>query len=94
MVGKEETIHLLKYNLYVYIIHNLWYLSFAFNLTYKNIYNVNVYAEDESNATTDNSSFKILIDAYFVGDIGFSLDNNSDGIYDSFNINETIIIFL
>lgn len=65
----------------------------TFNVTHNwksaGVYTVNVSAEDYNNATSGNRSLVVLIDTYFVGDIGYFIDDNSDGTYDSFYCNET-----
>ena len=53
------------------------------------IYTIKVYAMDSYNSTSDTVSFTILIDAIYVKDIGYLLDNDGDGTYEDFYNNET-----
>lgn len=59
------------------------------NWTSAGIYIINVSAEDDKNAVSGNQSFLVLIDTYFVGEIGCFFDVDGNGIYDSFYSNVT-----
>jgi len=49
------------------------------------IYVIKVFAIDENNATSETEKLIMLIDAHYIQDIGYLLDNNGDGTYDSFH---------
>ncbi len=53
------------------------------------IYIINVYAEDENNATSENNTITVLIDILFVQNLGYLIDDNCDKVYDIFYCNET-----
>lgn len=48
------------------------------------IYKIIVYTLDENNATSENQIYKVLIDAYICGSIGYLIDKNGDDIFDVF----------
>jgi len=48
------------------------------------IYTIEVYAEDKYNAASANRTLIISIDAFYCGAMGYLIDNNSDGTYDTF----------
>ena len=53
------------------------------------IYVITAYARDKNNSESESSSITVLIDAVYVGDIGYMLDKNSDGNYDKFKSNKS-----
>lgn len=61
--------------------------------TTKGIYTLKVYAEDEYNATSGTTKIMVFIDVdvEFIDDVikGYLIDDNKDGIYDSYHNNET-----
>lgn len=52
-------------------------------------YIIQVYAEDVNNATSGVSIMAVWIDALPCKDIGYLIDDNSDGFYDTFYSNKT-----
>ena len=52
------------------------------------IYTISVTAYD-NNATSDTKDYVVLIDVMWVKNIGYLIDTNSDGTYNSFYSNET-----
>ncbi|MFW6121553.1 MAG: PKD domain-containing protein, partial [Petrotogales bacterium] len=63
--------------------------SITHNWTSYGIYTVGVYATDENNATSGVAEFIVLIDIHYCDNIGYLIDNNSNGFYDLFYCNET-----
>jgi len=59
------------------------------NWTTAGIYTIKVNAIDEHNASSGTAELIVLIDARYGGDIGYFIDNDGNGIYDSFYSNET-----
>lgn len=57
--------------------------------TISGIYIIESYAEDVNNASSDSTILKVMIDTKYVHEIGYLIDNNSDGTYDYFHSNET-----
>jgi len=57
------------------------------------VYEMEVYTEDDQNATSQSTSFLVMIDVIveFIDDgiEGYLLDNNMDGVFDLFHNNET-----
>jgi len=53
------------------------------------IYLLKIYAMDENNATSDTEELTILIDLHYVKNIGYLIDNDSDGTFDAFYSNAT-----
>jgi len=53
------------------------------------IYTVKVNAKDEQNSFSDTTELTVLINAKFVGFLGYIVDSDSDGVYDSFFSNST-----
>ncbi|MCX6667865.1 MAG: PKD domain-containing protein [Euryarchaeota archaeon] len=51
---------------------------------YAGVYNIWVQAKDYNNATSEKAYLTILIDTIKVGDIGYLIDLDGDGIYDEF----------
>ena len=47
------------------------------------IYTVSVIAQD-GHSSSESSTFTMLIDVKYVGDIGYIIDSDGDGVYDSF----------
>ena len=47
------------------------------------IYTVSVTAQD-GHSSSERSTFTMLIDVEYVGDIGYIIDSDGDGVYDSF----------
>ena len=43
----------------------------------------------DTTTVSEQATFSIFIDAYFVGELGFLFDTNNDGLYDSFYTNVT-----
>ena len=52
-------------------------------------YTMRIYAQDESNAISEIYEMIIPIDVQYVGNLGYLIDSNSDGIFDSFQSNTT-----
>lgn len=52
-------------------------------------YLIQGYAQDQYNANSTVSKKTITIDEKYVGDLGYLIDKNSDGIYDTFHSNAT-----
>jgi PKD repeat protein len=48
------------------------------------IYTIVIYAMDENNATSDPTEVMVSIDALMVDDLGYLIDEDADGTYDSF----------
>jgi PKD repeat protein len=67
--------------------------SKQFNTTHKwstgGIYIITYYTLDENNATSSITEYKVMIDAYYCGSLGYLIDKNGDGIYDVFYREET-----
>jgi hypothetical protein len=55
---------------------------------YAGVYNIWVQAKDYQNATSEKTYLTILIDTNKVGDIGYLIDLDGDGIYDEFESSE------
>ena len=58
--------------------------------TSSGIYNINVTASDNQ-TISGNTKLLILIDAQYFGDMGYMLDTNSDGIFDLFRNESTLV---
>jgi len=52
-------------------------------------YTMRIYAQDPSNASSEVYEMVVSIDVHYVGDIGYLIDGNSDGIFDVFHSNVT-----
>jgi hypothetical protein len=52
-------------------------------------YTIHVYAQDQNNALSGISELTIAIDVQYIGDLGYLIDTNSDGIFDLFHSNST-----
>ena len=67
--------------------------STAFNTSHNwstgGVYVIKVYSVDENNASSDIQQFKVLIDAYYCGSLGYLIDKNGDGVYDVFYREQT-----
>ena len=57
--------------------------------TKADIYTISCSVVDEQNITSEPQTYRVLIDALYVQEIGYLLDNDSDGIYDEFISNTT-----
>jgi sensor c-di-GMP phosphodiesterase-like protein len=57
--------------------------------TISGIYIIESYAKDVNNASSATTRLKVMIDTKYVHEIGYLIDNNSDGNYDYFHSNET-----
>ena len=55
----------------------------------KGFYTMRIYAQDQNNAMSEIYEIVISIDVHYVGDLGYLIDSNSDGIFDSFQSNTT-----
>ena len=66
---------------YEAIIQNSW--------TEPGIYNMELVAIDEKNATSENSSLNVTVGMHYVKNIGYLIDSTCDGIYDAFHSNLT-----
>jgi hypothetical protein len=64
-----------------YVTSHAWMIS--------GIYIIESYAKDVNNAPSDTTRLKVMIDTKYVHEIGYLVDNNSDGTYDYFDSNET-----
>ena len=53
------------------------------------IYKIRIYAIDSNYAVSASADITILIDIIYCKDIGYFIDENSDGIYDAFYSNNT-----
>jgi parallel beta-helix repeat protein len=53
------------------------------------IYNIKIFAIDINYANSDSADYTILIDVWYVHNIGYLIDENSDDIYDAFYVNFT-----
>jgi PKD repeat protein len=63
-----------------YVVQNKW--------TAAGIYTINITATDNK-TTSEQTTLIILIDACFVGTMGYLIDSDGDGTYDLFHINAT-----
>jgi hypothetical protein len=63
-------------------------VSASHNWTNPGAYKINIKAYDK-HLESNIANFTILIDAWWVNNIGYLIDINSDGIYDNFYSNET-----
>jgi chitodextrinase len=54
-------------------------------------YTLQIYAYDPNNATSELSEMTVLIDVQYVGNLGYLIDTNGDGIFDLFHTNITSI---
>jgi hypothetical protein len=52
-------------------------------------YEIQVYAQDTYNATSAASTTMVAIDVHYAQNLGYLIDQDSDGIYDKFHTNET-----
>ncbi len=55
----------------------------------RGFYTIQIYAQDESNAISELYEMIIPIDVQYVGNLGYLIDKNSDGISDGFQSNTT-----
>ena len=51
------------------------------------IYTIQANAKDESNQISETTEYKVLIDTHYVSYLGYLIDNDNNGIYDSFYSN-------
>ena len=65
----------------IYIVNHIW--------TAPGDYAVTVYATDEQDSQSDEKVLHVLIDIHYVKDIGYLIDEDSDGTYDQFYSNKT-----
>jgi hypothetical protein len=64
-------------------------VSVSHNWSTWGFYTLSVTAYDDQNAASDMKEYAVLIDVIWVKDIGYLIDTDSDGTYDSFYSNET-----
>ena len=64
-----------------YIVYHIWNAP--------GDYAVTAYATDEQDSQSDEKVIHVLIDIHYVKDIGYLIDEDSDGIFDQFYSNET-----
>ncbi|VVB62047.1 SdrD B-like domain protein [uncultured archaeon] len=53
------------------------------------IYKIQVYAQDTYNATSATYTLAVPIDVHYTQNLGYLIDGNGDGIYDTFHSNAT-----
>ena len=64
-----------------YTVTHTWYIPGEYTVT--------VYSEDVNYATSNTVTFTVLIDAVYVGTLGYLIDYNGTGTYDTFYSNST-----
>jgi len=54
-------------------------------------YTIQIYSQDQNNALSEISKLLIAIDVQYIGNLGYLIDTNSDGIFDLFHSNSTSV---